>query len=145
MQIGKDSDMAEYELDCNYSKDEINPINAGAAFFKRIKINGNDNRVLIDNDANLGPRPLCNEQGGYKYSLICHESSHQTTHSIVSGSGQDILLVVAICVIVLLVMLLFCVQYKRRTEQNAAVKRVRELEEKLQITEKGFDGAPENV
>ena len=42
-------------------------------------------------------------------------------------------------------MLLFCVQYKRRTEQNAAVKRVRELEEKLQITEKGFDGAPENV
>ena len=137
------------ELDCKYSKDEINPINAGAAFFKRIKINGNYGRVLINNDENLGPIPLCNEQvgplGGYKYSLICHDCGHQTTHSIVSGSGHETLLVIAICVIVLLVMLLFGLQYKRRAEQNAAVKMLKELEEKLEITKKGFDGAPENV
>ena len=127
------------KLECNYSKDEINPINAGAAFFKRIKINGNDGRVLLDNDGE------CREQGGYKYSLICHESSHQTTHSIVSGSGHDILLVISICVILILLMSLIGLQYKRRAEQNAAISKLKELEEKLQITDKVFDAGNSNV
>lgn len=129
----------EYELECNYSKEEINPINAGAAFFKRIKINGNDGRVLLDNDGE------CREQGGYKYSLICHESSHQRTHSIGSGSGHDILFVIAICVIIMLIMALIGLQYKRRAEQNTAVSKLKELEEKLQLTDKVFEAGNSNV
>ena len=115
--------------------DPINK-NASAAFFRKIKINGYYGRVLPS---------LCSEHGGYKYSLICHDSSHQNTESIVSSSARDVLLVISICIILLLLMVIFALHYKRRADQNAAMRISKDFEAKVDITEKVLGSGNDNV
>ena len=137
MQKVKGSIMAD-ELDCNYHSDRVNPINknASAAFFRKIKINGHYGRVLPS---------LCSENQGYKYSLICHDSDHQTADSIVSGSARDVLLVISICIILLLLMVIFALHYKRRADQNAAIRISKDFEANVDITEKVLGAGNDNV
>ena len=126
------------ELNCTYHSDRVNPINAdaNAALFRKIKINGHYGRVLPS---------LCSEHGGYKYSLICHDSSHQNTESIVSSSARDVLLVISICIILLLLMVIFALHYKRRADQNAAMRISKDFEAKVDITEKVLGSGNDNV
>ena len=133
----KGSIMAD-ELDCNYHRNRVDPINrnASAAFFRKIKINGHYGRVLPS---------LCSEHGGYKYSLICHDSAHQTTESIVSSSARDVLLVISICIILLLLMVIFALHYKRRADQNAAMRISKDFEAKVGTTEKVLGSGNDNV
>ena len=133
----KGSIMAD-ELECSYHSNRVDPMNrnASAVFFRKIKINGHYGRVLPS---------LCSDHGGYKYSLICHDSSHQDTESIVSSSARDVLLVISICIILLLLMVIFALHYQRRADQNAAMRISKDFEAKGDITENVLGSGTDNV